>query len=171
MPGGIPDYSLPVQNPAPSPWNLECGQLGTGMPAPMPPLAPPPLCLHAGTSLTIAVPVNDPGVNNVAIFTIPPVTGDAFGCIGFQLDTQNNLPEGPACVSVVAKDMVGNMNVTLPLRLCTIAAAANARRRCGTPGTYPNCTGTYTKSTNSTDASVHCNSNARFRNPDVRNID
>jgi hypothetical protein len=75
------------------------------------------LCQLAGTTMYYTVPYPDEHYVN-PIFTIPPIGGDEAGCVGFQFDSLNNLPEGPTCFVTRAVDFTGNVNVSFPLHLC-----------------------------------------------------
>ena len=149
--GGAADYT--EYNPSPPPpYNQFCNVLGeTGT------MPPPPLCTLSGTDLTVVTPHPDPNVGNSAIFTIPPVVASATGCIGYQLDSQNALPEGPTCISVVATDLAGNSNVSPPMRVCIDRGGGKCNAwDPNNPATWPDCTGTYDKATNKTDPNTHC---------------
>jgi hypothetical protein len=135
-PGGGPDYTAGATNPDPA----VCKQMGEASFVP-----PLPLCKQAGTGLTYVLPYNDPNVGNVAIFSIPPVTGKPDGCVGLQLDTNNRLPEGPACVVTVAVDQAGNSTVSAPLHICIDHGTPNVCA--GWPMVTPptTCTGRWDK--------------------------
>jgi hypothetical protein len=103
--------------------------------------APDPLCLDSGSPMTIAIPhLHDDNVGNAAIFTIPPIT-PSYNCTGLQLDTRNNLPEGPTCLAVVAKDTMGNWGVSQPIRVC-IDRGGGKCAGWPNPSVLPECTGT-----------------------------
>ena len=102
--------------------------------------------------MSLAISYTD--ANEPAIWTIPPVTATPSGCVGFQFDTLNSMPEGPACFVVVARDNAGNHSVSKPLRLCiNRSLPGGATGPCaGWPGTALDCLGTYTKATKMTGA-------------------
>ncbi|MGZ7008120.1 MAG: hypothetical protein ACXVLX_21190, partial [Ilumatobacteraceae bacterium] len=107
---------------------------------------PPPLCAMTGEAspITYVVPHPDPTCDNSAIWSIPPFTNAITDCEGYQVDTQNLIPEGPVCVAVVAKDKAGNVNVSPPLRLCLERSSGHCT---GFPAAAANmkCTGKYDK--------------------------
>jgi hypothetical protein len=143
-PGGAADLT-PSPTPTPSPTGCdEIGALGG--------VTPPPLCLGvANLHLPIAIGYGDN--NDPAIWTIPPVVASRSGCVGFQFDSANKIPEGPACFVVVAKDNAGNHNVTTPLRVCIERSSGHC------PSGWENgitCRGTYNKATNMTDPNTPC---------------
>jgi hypothetical protein len=157
--GGSPDFE-PYTTTTTFFGPTKCQKTGT---ATMP---PGPLCTRSGTDLTYVL-MNDQDPLP-AIWTIPPVTSDQYGCIGLQLDTLNHLPEGPACAVVRAQDKAGNHNVSTPLRVCI--------NRGGTPcaswstAPLPDCTGTYDKRTN-TVSSTKCTPEVFPSTGEVRRID
>ena len=108
----------------------------------------PLLCSQSGTQMTYAL--QQPAEPKPAIFTIPPVDSTATGCIGYQFDTLNRMPEGPACLVVAASDNTGNQTVSAPMRIC-IKRTSAVGHPCNT-WTPPNCTGTYNRATNTTTA-------------------
>ena len=121
--------------------------------------APVKMCPFAGTSLTFALPSTDTLVGKVQVFSIPPVAADDFNCTGVPLDSLNHLPEGPTCLAAKASDIVGNSNVTPAIRVCINRnGKGDASGACTgwTAATYPNCTGTYNKITNTVDTTKHC---------------
>jgi hypothetical protein len=115
---------------------------------------PPPLCLAVnGLKLTVGFYYDEN--KDPALWTLPPVANTSTNCAGFQLDTQNRLGEGPACVAVRATDQVGNANVSPPLRVCI----KGSQNLCTTfvAGNY-NCTGTLDKTTSppTVNPNKHC---------------
>jgi hypothetical protein len=108
---------------------------------------PPLLCTHSGTRMTYVLQTLADGP---AIWSIPPVTSDSWGCIGLQFDSLNRLPEGPTCIVVRARDKVGNTNVSAPMRVCIERTPG----MCDSwqPSAFPDCTGTYDKKTNTVSA-------------------
>jgi hypothetical protein len=56
-----------------------------------------------------------------SIWTIKPIVGDGLQCAGRQFDASNNVRDGWACVAVKASDMVGNKQVSRPIRICVTA--------------------------------------------------
>jgi hypothetical protein len=145
-PGGLPDYRLDKTVTPPA-----FG--GTCTPGPNCPPAfcdyvgdaattnpPPPLCTLAGTALTFVIPWGDVVA---PIWTLPPVTADAHGCVGYQLDSLNNsLPEGPTCVITRAVDKAGNANVSYPMHICLDRGGGKCAAFVPTP---LDCTGKYDK--------------------------
>jgi hypothetical protein len=83
------------------------------------------------------------------------VTSSPTGCIGFQFDTLNRMPEGPACVVVAARDKALNTGVSAPLRICIDRGGG----KCTGFGasTKADCTGTYDPGAK-TVSSTHCTS-------------
>jgi hypothetical protein len=155
-PGGAPDLT-PTPTPVPSP--LGCSEIGT-----QGGVRPPPLCLDVGgLDMTIAIGVGDN--NDPAIWTIPPVSATASGCVGFQFDSANKVPEGPACFAVIAKDNAGNHNITAPLRLCIERSSGHCPVGWESGIT---CAGTYHKSTNTTDANTPCSPAPAFAPDEIR---
>jgi len=127
----------------------QCNVFGKPMTA-----VPPPLCSMANTTVTYVLPHPDKGVDNSAIFSIPPYTNPSTDCVGFQLDSQNLLPEGPLCAAVIARDNAGNINVSPPLRICLERSTGHCAGF--TAGSAPNCTGTYNKATDTVSTTTPC---------------
>jgi hypothetical protein len=116
---------------------------------------PPLLCSASGTTMTYALHYAE--TNLPAIWSLPVVASTPTQCVGAQLDTLNSLPEGPACVAVVARDKAGNHNVSAPLRIC-INRGGNL---CNAFVATANCTGTYNPVTKVT-STTPCTPNAEF---------
>jgi hypothetical protein len=137
---GFPDYTGPAQQPNPEPSG--CNVLGEPN-ATVPDL----LCPFARTKLTYTLQYLNNSTSSMvsAIWTIPPVDGTSnSGCVGFQLDSLNTLPEGPTCFVTRATDAVGNTNVSYPLHVCIDRGGG----KCVTwnPSTVANdCTGIWDK--------------------------
>jgi hypothetical protein len=129
--GGSPDFTVP--SPAES--QSGCDLVGDSSIS----TVPPPLCLNARTSMKYSLTYLSS--KTPSIWTIPPVSGTdpSSLCTGLQLDTLNHLPEGAACAVVVATDIVGNHNVSAPLRFCIDRGG----QKCDSwpPATLPDCTG------------------------------
>jgi hypothetical protein len=128
-PAGTPDFFSPTTKPP------GCDAVMTA------PNAPDPLCLDSGTPMFLSIASKDDNVGNAAIFTIPPLAPASFNCVGQQLDTRNNLPEGPACVAAIAKDSTGNWGVSQPIRICIDRGTGMCAGWPKTTG-LPECTGT-----------------------------
>jgi hypothetical protein len=59
--------------------------------------------------------------NLPSIWAVAPVVSDGYQCAGRQFDASNNLHDGWACVAVEASDMLGNKQVSRPIRICVAA--------------------------------------------------
>jgi hypothetical protein len=154
-PGGNLDLR---PTPSPSPVPAACQQLGD--PAGVAPLA---LCSFS-SPMTFVISADD-GVTPV-IYTVPPVVNNPFDCVGFQFDSLNRMPEGPACFAVVARDNAGNHLVSKPLRVCIDRGGGQCNPGTWPPTTLPNCTGTYDKVANMTNNTA-CNTQT-FGSPGLR---
>jgi hypothetical protein len=90
---------------------------------------PKPLCATTYSSLkgqSMIYSLGYAASNSPAIWTIGPVVGDSLQCAGRQFDASNNLKDGWACIAVQAADMLGNKQVSRPIRVC-IQAQANSK--------------------------------------------
>jgi len=56
-----------------------------------------------------------------SIYTIGPIVADGLQCAGHQFDSSNNLKDGWACLAVAAQDILGNKQVSRPIRICVVA--------------------------------------------------
>ena len=102
-----------------------------------------------------------------AIYTIPPVVASVAGfkCLGLPFDfLANKIDNGWVCVAVVAKDALGNLGVSPPIRLYvnndssfTKAVPTGAAKAM----TAPSCTGTMNPKT----LDVNPNKPCKWRNP------
>jgi hypothetical protein len=133
----------PPVDPFVFPWpQLGCTRMGDDSPTP-----PLPFCAPTGSPLTKVIARHGDKVG--AIWTIPPVfLSPPTGCLGFQIDSLNTLPEGPTCLAVRAVDNAGNINVTPPVRVCIDRGGG----KCVgwnpyDSATWKNCTGKYDKAT------------------------
>jgi len=73
--------------------------------------------------------------NNLpSIWTIAPIVNDGLRCAGNQFDASNNLKDGWACVAVEASDMMGNKQVSRPIRICVVAQTDSAACAAATVG-------------------------------------
>jgi hypothetical protein len=135
--GGLPDYTERIVSPAQKWQDLGCREIGDLSPTP-----PGPLCPLAQTLMTFAMPAYADPLLLSSIWAIPPVTTLASECVGYQLDSLNTIPDGPACISVRARDNAGNVNVAPPLRICINHTGGGATGPCAgfNPNTL-NCTG------------------------------
>lgn len=126
---GGPDYSYTGTKSPPTP----CTNWGTES------TPPGPLC----TTTTATTTLKYAGTQ-LSIYTIPPVSSGAM-CMGLPFDFfANKISEKWACLAVVAKDTMGNMGITPPLRVYvnlkhTFTAPTDYTSSLGTP---PHCTGT-----------------------------
>jgi hypothetical protein len=142
-PAGGGDFTSTTPPAAPNPYLALCPEWGIAGAQ-----VPPPVCSKAGTDLTDVIGYEDTGVGHSAIWTIPPLSPPDYTCLGLQLDSSNQLPEGPTCLAVVARDRAGNQNVSPPIRVCIERTPGFCSS--WAPANYPNCTGTYVKSTGTT---------------------
>jgi len=143
--------SGPPVDPFVSPWpELGCTRMGDDSPTP-----PPPFCAPTGSPLQKVIARHGDKVG--AIWTLPPVfISPPTGCLGFQLDSLNTLPEGPTCLAVRAMDYAGNINVTPPIRVCIDRGGGKCTAGLWNAGTYPDCTGRYDKVTDTVDHAAVC---------------
>jgi hypothetical protein len=127
LPGtGTPDYT---SGSSPPPGCFEIGDAATTMP-------PKSICTTTPLTYVLGYSGGLP-----AIYTLPPVkTGDPVDCTGFQLDSANQLPEGPACVVTRAIDKAGNVEVSFPLHICIDRGGGMCS---GYSPTASHCTGVY----------------------------
>jgi hypothetical protein len=92
------------------------------------------------------------------IFSIAPQT--EIQCLGNAFDAAaTNISDGWACVAVRALDALGNVGISPPLRVCIDGDGNMAE--CAAWGTIatiglPDCTGTYSAATNTTNPAVDC---------------
>jgi hypothetical protein len=120
-----------------------CDQLGN-----MGAMAPPKLCGAADPQMYFILPVYLTGISS-GVWTIPPATSaDPADCVGRQFDSFNEkLPDGPTCVVVHGRDLIGNHTVSQVLRLCINKSGGTTCPGVPTwttdPTTWPSCTGTY----------------------------
>jgi hypothetical protein len=56
-----------------------------------------------------------------SIYTIGPIVADGLQCAGHQFDASNNLKDGWTCLAAVARDKMGNKQVSRPIRVCVVA--------------------------------------------------
>ena len=63
--------------------------------------------------------------NLPSIYTIGPIVASNPQCAGRQFDASNNLKDGWACLAAVAKDTLGNKQVSRPIRICVMATLAS----------------------------------------------
>jgi hypothetical protein len=149
---GQADFRSPLPKPpATAPWDqspLDCTYFGDASNSP-----PVPLCSSANTPMTIAIPRFGDSAN--PIWTLPPVTTQPTGCVGFQLDSLNTLPEGPTCVAVRARDKAGNVNVSPPIRICIERTAASTACDSWNPAMF-DCAGRYIKTTDTVNDAQTC---------------
>ncbi len=126
--------------------------------------APEELCLS--TSATVVHKYTQSGAP--AIFTIPPVVSSAKGysCMGLPFDfLANQFNTGWACLAAVAKDDMGNMGVSPPIRVYVDYTKGFVAPSATLPGgvsksSAPHCTGTVTKQ-----GTVDSNAPCIFNNP------
>ncbi|MFH0902959.1 MAG: hypothetical protein V2A73_20210, partial [Pseudomonadota bacterium] len=122
--------------------------------SPLPESPPDPICRRA-SPLTIALA--HPGSGEDAIYMIPPI--DDSLCMGLPFDSvANHIPDGWACIVARGKDMLGNVGVSPPMRVC-IDHDLNMSHGCAPAGQLSippaeiDCMGTY-KKIMSTDAGM-----------------
>jgi hypothetical protein len=63
--------------------------------------------------------------NLPSIYTVGPIVADGVQCAGRQFDASNNLKDGWACLAAVARDTLGNKQVSRPIRICVMATLAS----------------------------------------------
>jgi hypothetical protein len=102
----------------------------------------PPETICDVTSLSIVIPSRS-DQSTAAVYTLPTVQPTSrLQCLGFPLDsTSNHIADGPVCIAVRAKDKVGNLSVSRPLRVCVNHDGVGSECT-GFAGALPNCTGT-----------------------------
>ncbi len=122
----------PVQNAdfSPQPPSVTCSKITTGAPP-----DPGVFCLTtANISKAQFVPgdptahcytmtevLNYSGGGLPSIYTIGPIVNDSLQCAGHQFDASNNLKDGWTCLAAVARDTLGNKQVSRPIRACVMA--------------------------------------------------
>jgi hypothetical protein len=135
QPGGAADFQATTETPP-----AGCDSWGT---ADEP---PDELCLPVlATYMTYYTNQSEP-----SIYTIPPVSGAGFECLGLPFDFGANLiNDGWACVATVAKDKLGNRGVSTPLRLWVdkkwLTKTTGYTPAPSNAGAAPSCTGTLKK--------------------------
>ena len=63
--------------------------------------------------------------NLPSIYTIGPIVSDGMQCAGRQFDASNNLKDGWACLAARARDTLGNMQVSRPIRVCVVVTPSS----------------------------------------------
>lgn len=87
----------------------------------------------------------------------PVISGDKHRCAGLPFDlAANQFAPGWFCVAVEAKDLLGLIGVSPPLRLFYDNNATAYIKGVMASGTAPSCTGTLNKTTGVVDASTPC---------------
>jgi hypothetical protein len=142
---GAPDYSPPVT------FAGDSGTVPTGCDQIGDPNGTKPGALCAADSkFFFVLPVY--AAPTSGIWSIPTIsTMDGLHCVGTQFDSLNQLADGPACIVVRARDAVGNHGVSAVLHVCiNRSGTACTGWNPNDSTTWPNCTGTYDPSTNTT---------------------
>ncbi|HJX66537.1 MAG TPA: hypothetical protein VJ860_21585 [Polyangia bacterium] len=81
--------------------------------------APTPHCY------TMTEVLNYAGGGLPSIYTIGPIVNDSLQCAGHQFDASNNLKDGWTCLAAVARDVLGNKQVSRPIRACVMATPSS----------------------------------------------
>jgi hypothetical protein len=81
--------------------------------------APTPHCY------TMTEVLNYSGGGLPSIYTIGPIVSDSLQCAGHQFDASNNLKDGWTCLAAVARDVLGNKQVSRPIRACVMATPSS----------------------------------------------
>jgi hypothetical protein len=92
---------------------------------------PDPLCINVSEESQFRYVLNQPCCSGEsAIYGLEPiVAGDRYYCEGVQFDSRQ-LPDGWFCAAVTARDRLGNLGVSRPIRMCL---SKNHTGNCGTP--------------------------------------
>jgi len=121
------------------------------------------LCLATTSDLNRIIAA--PDEVTPAIFAIPPATdiqcmGNAFDSVG------TNIGDGWTCLAVRAVDVVGNVGVSAPLRVCIDYDASGG----DCTGPMPDCTGTYDPVTDTVDPATPCVLEFAFPENELRQL-
>lgn len=106
------------------------------------------------------VPLDDNDPQRPALWVPGPVvSGDKFRCAGLPFDfVANSIQPGWVCVAGEARDQLGLLGVSKPMRLFYDDKLTSYQKDLPptSGGTPPNCTGTLDKATNKVDANTPC---------------